>query len=140
ILCPYCCTSTGGLPAIRITPHTPKFRQLYKFSKVLSLQRLHLAEAPHVAFFLAWLRGQKSIGEFFRQRGTDDPCPDAQDIHPIMFDTLMGAVGIVADRCVNALKLIGGDTCANPTAAQEQPALDTSLKHCLRNRCRNVRV
>jgi hypothetical protein len=84
---------------------------------MLILQRLHLAKPPDMTLFVAWLRPQKGIGEFFRQCGTYDPRADAHDIHAIMLDALMRAVGIMADCRVNATKFAGGNTRANATSA-----------------------
>ncbi len=62
--------------------------------------------------------------------GADDLGAQAEDVHVVVLDRLVGAVEVVADRGPDARQLAGRDRGARPRAADEDPALGlAALQH-----------
>ena len=66
-------------------------------------------------------RANKFRGDFF----SDNTCPNTQDIHIVMLDTLVGRVRVVANSGSNARNLICGDTDSDATTANQDSSIRT---------------
>ena len=66
---------------------------------------------------------QEGLHQLRHQRRADDPRAQAEHIHIIVFDALVGGVDIVAQAGIDTFDLVGRDTGPNPRAADQNPAL-----------------
>src|SRR3954463_9219143 len=88
----------------------------------------HLFEALRVARLLrVEPRGNERGYELARERRAHDLRAEAEHVHVVVLDALMGAVGVVADRGANAEDLAGGDGSADAGTADEDSALRLAL-------------
>src|SRR5438105_1100518 len=75
----------------------------------LVFQRLDLAEPPLVPLLMGEAGVQKGPHQLACQLHADHPGPENQNVHGVVFDALMGRVGIVAKPGTDARQLVGGD-------------------------------
>src|SRR3954454_15992339 len=83
----------------------------------------HLLESRDVALASVELRREEDRDELARDRRADDLGAEAEDVHVVVLDRLVGAVHVVADRGANAGELAGGNSGAGAGAADEDAAL-----------------
>lgn len=82
-----------------------------------------------MSLFIRELCFHERLHEFHGEFFTDDPCPQAQDVHVVVFDSLMSRIGVVTDTGSNAGNLIRGN--ADPhTASAEQ---DSTFRFFIEN-------
>src|SRR5439155_14134732 len=68
-------------------------------------------------------RTEKCFDELARERRPDNLRAEAEHVHVVVLDALVGAVGVVADRRADAGHLAGRDRGADPGAADENCTL-----------------
>jgi hypothetical protein len=64
-------------------------------------------------------RRNKLSGDFI----ADHTRAEHEHVHVIVFDSLMGGVGIMAEAGAHTRDLVGGNGCANAASADQNPAL-----------------
>jgi len=74
-----------------------------------------------VARLAAEARGEKIPDELPRELRTDDPRPQAEDVHRIVLHALAGRIGVVAHRRPDAGELAGGDAHPHRASADQDP-------------------
>src|SRR5262249_10459920 len=89
----------------------------------LPFHRCNLLEPRHVAVSAVEAPGEEHVHEQGRDRRPDDLRAEAQDVHVVVLDRLVGAVEVVADRRADAGHLAGRDRRARSRPADEDPAL-----------------
>src|SRR5262245_31174011 len=107
---------------------------------VALLERGDLGEAPHVPLLGRVARADEGPHEIAGQRRPHDPPAQHEDVHVVVFHTLVSRVRIVADRRADAGKLVGGDACADAAPADQQAALGASVDHCRDHGLGEVRI
>jgi len=83
---------------------------------------------------------EERINNFKCQLGTDNPAPNAKNVHVIMLDSLMRRVRIMTNSSTNARNFVGGHADSHTTAADDNSAVSTPLNNLLGNRDGKVRV
>lgn len=83
-------------------------------------------EPAGVAFFAGELRPEEGLDEFDGDGFADDPGADANDIHVIVFDALVGGVAVVADAGPDAGDFVGRHADADAAAADQDAAVRLS--------------
>src|SRR5437870_4462338 len=83
----------------------------------------HLLEPRDVARATVEARGEERGDELARKRRANDFRAEAEHVHVVVLDTLVRAVGVVADRGADPRELAGGDRGADAGAADDDPAL-----------------
>ena len=69
---------------------------------------------------LACKRGAKiSVCQFARSFRTDHAGTQHQNVHVIVFDTLVGGIDVMTEARADARKFVRGDRSADPTAANQ---------------------
>ena len=76
---------------------------------------------------------QESFDNLARQGWSDDPLPDAQDVHIVMLDSLGGGIGVVTNPGAQAWMFIDGDAYPDPASADQDPSLRLALHQGLRH-------
>src|SRR4051794_13325309 len=104
------------------------------------LHLLDLLQPTHVAFPAVEFRTQERADKLARELCADDLRPDAEDVHVVVLDALVGGVRVVADRSADTRKLAGGDRGADAGAADEDAALRGTRPDRLAELSRLVRV
>ena len=88
----------------------------------MGFYRANFSNPALMPFLGGKYRTQKSFDQFFSQRGSDNPGPQAKHIHIIVLDALVSGIGVMTDPRVDSLDFIGGDACTYPRTADENPA------------------
>ena len=125
----------GGTP---IAPNS--FGEDLPASSSSRLNRVDFAQPAGVARFAAEVRREKCSDKINRQFRANNPRAQAEHIHIIVLYPLMGRVVIVADRCADALHLIGGHARAHAAAADQHAALGASVQDSLAHRLGKVGI
>src|SRR4030095_7509984 len=94
---------------------------------MLLLHLLDLLQPTHVAFPSVEFRTKERAHELAGQLGADHLRPEAEDVHVVVLDALVGRVRVVADRGADAGDLAGGNRRAHARAAHEEPAPRAAL-------------
>ena len=105
---------------------------------LLDLQ--NLSESPCMASLWYIASSQERIDNFECQFRANDSSPDAQDIHVIVLNTLMGRIGIVTNCGSDARNLVGRHTDSHAAATNHNPAICSSLDNLSGNRDGKVRI
>ena len=72
-------------------------------------------------------RSQERCRQFFGGLHADDPGAQHQNVHVIVFDTLMSGIMVVAQTGSNAADFISRNGGANPASADQDTALCNSI-------------
>src|ERR1035437_1224403 len=132
-------------PFVRSTPPISKNKVVICSFMILSFLLLlfHVCDSvPHiqvlnfeyffepslVSFIFYELRVDKGINDLTGQCIPYDPLSQAQDVHIIMFNTLVGRIRIMAYSRPNAFEFIGSDTYTNATATNNDGFFTFMLK------------
>src|SRR6266850_5810599 len=70
----------------------------------------------------------------------DDPGAEAEDVHVVVLDPLMGGVGVVEEPGADAGELVGGHRHAHAAAADDDAALDVAAPQRAADRFREIGV
>jgi hypothetical protein len=89
----------------------------------IRFDRQDFVQAADVTFFLREPGREKGPHKFDRHFFTNDAGPEAQHVHVVVFDSLMGRVGVVADPCADAGNLVRGNADPDPAATQQDSAI-----------------
>src|SRR5271156_4752253 len=89
-------------------------------------QRLHFSHSVPVAWGAAEVRGQKGFDQFPGQRRTDYLSTQAEDIHPVIFDALMGGENIMDERGTHTTDFVRGDGRTHAAATQRHSSFQLS--------------
>src|SRR5947209_6549900 len=84
---------------------------------------LYLLEPADVALAAVELRAQEGSDELRRERRADHLRAEAEHVHVVVLDALVGGVRVVADRRADPGQLAGGDRSADARPAHEDAAL-----------------
>ena len=88
--------------------------------------------------------GKSGIEEDFRkfqgQRRSDDPCPQDENVHVVVLNSLAGGIGVVAQPRADSRDLVGGNAHAHTAAADEDPSVGPPVRYGLPDRHREIRV
>src|SRR5688572_13148601 len=106
----------------------------------LLLHGCDLRQAGHVPLAAVELRAEEDGDELARDGRADDLRAEAEHVHVVVLDRLVGAVEVVADRRADAGHLAGGDRGAGARAADEDAALGLAALDLLADLARLVRV
>src|SRR5438128_11088217 len=87
------------------------------------VERIHLRHAAHVALLAAESRAGEGARQLARQLDAHDSRAEAEHVHVVMLDTLVGRVMVMAEPRADAAVLVGGDGGAHAAAADENAAL-----------------
>src|SRR5579859_5063376 len=80
-------------------------------------------EAASEAFFVDDEFGlDECVDQFEGEGGADNSCAENDDVHIVVFNALMGGVGVVAHAGADAGDLVGGDADTYAGAADENAA------------------
>src|SRR6476646_1991651 len=82
-------------------------------------QVLDHLEAFHVSLSFPEFRGEERADEVGCELGADDVRAEAEHVHIVVLDPLMGGVDVVADGGADARKLAGGDRGADAGTTDE---------------------
>lgn len=93
-----------------------------------------------MALGLTELGSQKRLDEVPGREGPNDPSPNAENVHVIVFHALPSREVIVHERGTDASDLVGTDRRANAAAAHRDTALDLSPGDGPRERDDEVRI
>src|SRR5262245_50681446 len=88
-----------------------------------SLDFEYLIDTPLVAPCANVARCQPAPENVISECRPNHTSSQAQHVDIIMFNTLMGRVGVVAKRRPNATQLVRRDACSNPAAANEHTSI-----------------
>ena len=88
----------------------------------------------------AELRRQKSIDEFDSYSQTNGPASHAEDIHVVMFDTLMGRVMLDNQSRTNAWYLVRANRGADSAATHRHTAFDCAGRYGSRERNHEIGI
>src|SRR5262245_10025795 len=91
------------------------------------LHLLDLLQPTHVAFPYVEFRTQERAHELAGQLRTDHLGSEAQNVHVVVLDALVGRVRVVADRGPDARDLAGGDRSADAGPADEDSKLGVTV-------------
>ena len=83
---------------------------------------------------------QECVDKLSRQRRTDHLGAETEHVHVVVLDSLVGAVGVVADRSADAAHLAGGHCGADAGAANKDTALALAALNSLAHLARLVGV
>src|SRR6266540_274057 len=83
----------------------------------------NLVEASHVALAAVEPRTEEYPDEIGGKLGADDLRAEAEHVHVVVLDALVGGVDVVADGGTDSRELAGRDRGADPGAADEHAAL-----------------
>src|SRR5947209_1493887 len=128
---------------VSIQTLTPASLSLCRFDSGICHLPLHqsdLLETPHVPLAAVESRAQERADQLRRQRRADDLGAEAEDVHVVVLDALVGGVRVVADRGADAGDLAGGDGGADAGAADQDPALRAAAEHGVADVARLVRI
>lgn len=64
---------------------------------------------------------EKGFDQLHSQGRSNHTGTEAQDVHVIMFNTLVGRIGVMAKAGTDARNLVGSNTGTYTTAAQQNP-------------------
>jgi len=81
-----------------------------------------------MAVFVGKLGAEERSYEIFGEFYADNARAQDENVDVIMLDALMGGISVVAHSGADAGKLIGGDTGADATPADEHTALGFSVQ------------
>jgi hypothetical protein len=84
----------------------------------------HLVETTGMTFLWFVPRVEERFDDLESEFRTDDPPANAQHIHVVVLDSLMGRVGVVADRGTDAGDFIGRDTDTYAASTNDDPTID----------------
>src|SRR5438552_4864868 len=107
---------------------------------LLPFPLVRFAQSIDVAFTAVELCAEESGDELARERRTHDLRSEAEHVHVVVLDTLVGGVGVVADRGADAGDLARRDRGADAGAADEHGSLRIARRHGLADLARLVRV
>src|SRR6266566_4364515 len=82
-----------------------------------------LLKPAYIALSSVEASAQKGSNELSGELGADHLGADAEHVHVVVLDTLMGRIRVVAGRCTDPVELARRDRCANARAADEDTAL-----------------
>src|SRR5271165_3943139 len=85
------------------------------------LNRLDLAQPPHMTWLAAECRVQESPCQFLREFDANDTSAEHQHIHVVVLHALMSRVGIMTETGTDTPHLVCRDACAYAAAANENP-------------------
>jgi hypothetical protein len=103
-------------------------------------QRFHFIQSTHVAIFAAECRFQKIFHKLLRQGGADNASPEHENIHIIMFYTLVRRVRIVTQSSSRALDFICRNGGPNSTAANQDSPFRGTIGDRLRGQLSEIGV
>src|SRR5262249_35897559 len=128
---PYCLRAATGLATAAVSEGDWLMAILRSRRRlaVALLERGDLGEAPPVPLPGGVARPEEGAHEIAGQSRPHDPPAEHEDVHVVVFHTLVRRVRIVADRRADAGKLVGGDACADAAPADEDAALGASADH-----------
>lgn len=86
-----------------------------------------------MTLFASKLRTEEGLDEFDGDGLADDPGADAEDVHVVVLDPLVGGVVVVADAGADAGDLVGGDADADAAAADQNAAVGPTSNNDLAN-------
>lgn len=90
------------------------------------LHRLYLGEAPPKPLLVGETGVEERLRKLLGEERPDHSRPKAEHIYIIVFDHLMGGVGVVCDGRPDALDLVGGNAGAGARSADDYgPARST---------------
>ena len=99
-----------------------------------------LVEASNVAFFVRELSRHKCADQFHGYFITDDACSETEDVHVVVFDSLMSRIDVVADSRANARNLVRRHTDPDAAAAEQNAPLCLSGEDRLTHLSREVGI
>src|SRR5439155_7749198 len=105
----------------------PRLLSLCKFEFELAIAHLpfhtlDFFEPFHIALAAVELRAEEGLDQLVGEARPDDAGAEAQDVHIVVLDALMGGVRVVAHRRANTRHLARCDGCAHAGAADEDAA------------------
>src|SRR4051812_31389580 len=100
----------------------------------------NLLEPRRIALAAVVAGGEEDGDELAGDGRADDLRAEAQDVHVVVLDRLVGAVEVVADRRADAGHLAGRDRRARSRAADQDPALGLAALNLLAHLARLVRI
>src|SRR5215831_18198363 len=106
----------------------------------LLFHRLYLPQPVQISPLGDECCAEKRLDQLARQRLADDLRAEAEDVHVVVLDALMGRIRIVADRRPDPVDLARGDRRPDARAADEDAALRLPAPDRLADRARAIRV
>ncbi len=91
--------------------------------EAVAFQRGDLVQAPDVLLAAVELRCEEGPDQLRGELPADDPGAEAEHVHVVVLDALVGGVDVVADRGADAVDLARGDRGAGARAADEHGAV-----------------
>lgn len=108
----------------------------------LAVQRVafdlqYFSQASHMSLFIRELRIHERLHQLYGEFFTNDSRPQAEDVHVIVFDSLMSRIGVVTDASSNTRDLVRSNADPHATSAEQNSAFrllvenDLSDLHCV---------
>jgi hypothetical protein len=94
----------------------------------LVLEGLHLGKAADVALFVGEFCAHVSAHELFGELFASDAGAQNEDINIVVFDALVGGLGVRAHAGADAADFVGGDAGADSAAADEHAAFGAAVE------------
>src|SRR5262245_14192408 len=104
------------------------------------LHLLDLLQPTHVPFPSVELRTEERAHELAGQLRADHLGAEAEHVHVVVLDALVGRVRVVADRGANAVDLARGDRCSDARPADEDSAVRVAASDRLADLAGLVRI
>lgn len=114
-------TAVGAGHALRPSQLMISAKQCSRHSIPFDLQ--DFVQSSQMSLFTRELGVDEGSHEFYRDFFTNNACSQAQDVHVVVLDTLMGRINVVTDSGANSGNLVGSDTDSDTAAAQQNAAI-----------------
>ena len=96
-------------------------------------ENIDFAETADVPFFAREVRAEKGMNAFQGRLGANYARPEDQDVHIVVFDSLVGRVGVVAEAGADAFNFVGRDAGSDARATDEHASFGLMMKNGVAN-------
>jgi hypothetical protein len=92
-------------------------------NRSFAFQAAYFSNPAPMALIAGKMTAEKGTDQFRHQRRPDDARTQAQNIHIIMFDTLVSGINIMANTGINPVDLIRRDAGSHPRTTYQDSAI-----------------
>src|SRR5262249_38782202 len=131
--CMYACCSGDysihveeiGVVAVRVDYRRSKrfFLKLLSVGSIAILYRVDLLQPATMAFLSCEHSSEIRGHQLSRQFGTNHTSTQHQDVHVVVFHSLVGGICVVTEPCANARHFVGGHRGPDSTAADQHASV-----------------
>ena len=95
----------------------------------LLFEHVDFAKTADVAFFMCKLSAEEGVHALPSSLGADDPGSQHENVHIVVFDTLMGGVGVVTEAGTDSPELVGRHAGTYAASADEHATLGFPIEN-----------